>query len=310
MIVVVAEAVTCLPSPVGLTCPLDNNPGNHTQIQAEISRKILASNTPNTFVDGHYAENVVLILTSLVTHTLQDKQLVMYHDGEVIPVAVLGHLMTSLVTSGSVLIFDMTQTTLTSQHWMGDYNDAMFVHILLFENPDSLDQFASSLTPKVWRPHYLLLVSLNTTFPTRVLDNPRFNRSPFLSLLQPSLPCVDPFSRYLILTHESFRKDDKIRTRGSFLLEEAITLQDLFPDRFPTFHGYHFHLASWSMDYPYLHGLPGDNMQGLCYRMLEEISHRLNFTFQVYRYPDDIKWGDFHNGTWRGMIGEVFREEK
>lgn len=283
-----------------------NYTNDQTQIHNEISRR-----KPRPHANCQFTENVVLILMSLVVDTLQDKQLVLYHDAESLPLAVLGHLMMSVVTPGSVLVFDVTQATLASQHWMGDYNDAAYVHILLFENPDSLDQFAWSLTPKVWCPYYLLLVSLNMTSPTRVLNNLRFNRSPFLSLLQPSLHSDDPaLSRYLIITFESFRKESKVRSREFFFPEEQVTLQNLFPDRFPTFHGYRFHLASWSMEYPFLHGTPDENMQGMSYRMLEEISHRLNFTFQVYDYPEDMKWGDFHNGTWRGMIGEVYREEK
>ncbi|KAK3850674.1 hypothetical protein Pcinc_042634 [Petrolisthes cinctipes] len=326
---VLALGVNIVPSLTALTCPhvfphhrppppvtnthnlrMNDYTHNKTQLYSEINKNILLSDKPNRIFNDHLTENVVLIVRSLVLHTLKDKQLVLYHDAQTIPLAVLNQLMTSVDIPGSVLVFDVTQTTLASQHWMGDYNDAMFVHILLFEDPLFLDQFTSSLTPKVWRPFYLLLVSLNTTFPKFVLENSRFNRSPFLSLLQPSLRCDGPFSRYLIITYESFRKEDKVRTRGSFLPENTITLQDLFPDRFPNFHGHHFHLASFIADYPYLHGDLDENVQGMCYRMLEEISHRLNFTFKVYDYPPDFKWGDFNNGTWSGMIGEVFREEK
>ncbi|KAK3874932.1 hypothetical protein Pcinc_020164 [Petrolisthes cinctipes] len=325
---VLALGVNIVPSLTALTCPhvfphhrppppvtnthnlrMNDYTHNKTQLYSEINKNILLSDKPNRIFNDHLTENVVLIVRSLVLHTLKDKQLVLYHDAQTIPLAVLNQLMTSVDIPGSVLVFDVTQTTLASQHWLGDYNDAMFVHILLFEDPLFLDQFTSFLTPKVWRPFYLLLVSLNTTFPKYVLENSRFNRSPFLSLLQPSLRCDDPFSRYLIITYESFRKEDKVRTRGSFLPENTITLQDLFPDRFPNFHGHHFHLASFIADYPYLHGDLDENVQGMCYRMLEEISHRLNFTFKVYDYPPDFKWGDFNNGTWSGMIGEVFREE-
>ncbi|XP_063869819.1 glutamate receptor ionotropic, delta-2-like [Scylla paramamosain] len=44
--------------------------------------------------------------------------------------------------------------------------------------------------------------------------------------------------------------------------------------------------------------------------MLNDIGTIYNFTYEIYVKPEDGMWGDLSNGTWRGMIGEVKREER
>ena len=48
----------------------------------------------------------------------------------------------------------------------------------------------------------------------------------------------------------------------------------------------------------------------MTYLLLSDLSNRLNFSFTLQENPPDWHWGDLINGTWTGMIGQIYRQEK
>lgn len=260
--------------------------------------------------ENNFIDNMVLLLTSLILNTLAGKSVVLFHDAQPVTLAIVHHLMAFDIQL-PMLHLDLTHQSLVEADWMGVYNDGFYVHILLFQLMELVETFASMLTPRLWAPQYLLLISANSsTFTSPLLAHPRLNRSPFFSLLQPH-DRLGTSTKYYIMFYESFRRGNKIRTRGFYRLGETHTIQEVFPDRFPHFYGHRFHVASWIDDFPYLKAFPGEvDVRGMCLSMLQEMARRLNFNYRLYDFPPDNKWGDFFNGSWRGLIGEVYREEK
>ncbi|XP_066952518.1 glutamate receptor ionotropic, kainate 5-like [Macrobrachium rosenbergii] len=112
-------------------------------------------------------------------------------------------------------------------------------------------------------------------------------------------------------TYNIFSKNISDTDRQSYEFSYDLKKHHVFPDRFKTFLGYHFHLASWGDDFPYIVKKEGKpEISGICFIMLREISRKLNFTFQVYDLPPDNQWGSYVNGSWRGMMGEVYYGHK
>ncbi|XP_071520766.1 ionotropic receptor 21a-like [Panulirus ornatus] len=257
-------------------------------------------------------DNTALFLTSLILNTLAEKSVVLYHDAQPVTLAILHHLMASSgIQQPIMVLIDITRPSFVEEDWMGEYNDGIYVHIVLFQRTEWVETFASMLPPRVWAPNYLLLINANSTPASPLLAHPRINRGTFVSLFQPQSGAGTSTGYYHIMSYESFRNGSKTRSRGSYKTGVAHSIQEVFPDRFPQFEGHRFHLASWLDDFPYLKTFPGEaEASGMCLRMLQEISTRLNFSYHLYDFPPDKKWGDFFNGSWRGLIGEVYRNEK
>ena len=83
----------------------------------------------------------------------------------------------------------------------------------------------------------------------------------------------------------------------------------LFPNRFETFRGYEFSLASWCEDFPFL-TLKNETCIGSNLDLFTDISHDLDFKFQVQLVPVDEEWGSFVNGNWTGMLADLAYRNK
>ncbi|XP_063866948.1 glutamate receptor U1-like [Scylla paramamosain] len=95
--------------------------------------------------------------------------------------------------------------------------------------------------------------------------------------------------------------------RESFSRWEA-----LFPDRFPSFQGYTFHIASRLKDEPFFFPSVKDPLKrnGVGLDMMECLSAKLNFSYTATNNSPDSKWGASSNGVWDGVLGMVHRREK
>ncbi|XP_064115161.1 glutamate receptor ionotropic, kainate glr-3-like [Macrobrachium nipponense] len=89
-----------------------------------------------------------------------------------------------------------------------------------------------------------------------------------------------------------------------------LTKSDLFPDRFKTFKGEVLHVASDYDDYPLVFGDESGLVDGTNIRILNALAVTLNFSFTTTNRSRDNSWGELINGTWIGLLGEVFSGAK
>nr|XP_053646462.1 glutamate receptor ionotropic, kainate 5-like [Cherax quadricarinatus] len=251
-------------------------------------------------------QNILSLLSPVI---LRNKIPIVLHDSEDLSVSILEHYFQGS-QSLFLVVLDITDAALLKASWLGKYNDPAFVHVILFNSVSVVEAFVEGLPERVWTPYYLLLVNTNSSVNgSRLLALKKFNYSPFLSLLQPNI--VETYTNYHILTHEMFHPRHKILSHGTFSLDEPHTFATVFPDRFKSFYGYNLQLASWINDFPYL--VPGPTPQetyGMGANMLNEISRRLNFSVTYYPEPEDQLWGEMVNGSWVGMVGQIWRRER
>ena len=84
----------------------------------------------------------------------------------------------------------------------------------------------------------------------------------------------------------------------------------LFPDRFPTLHGHKLMVEGWPHDWPFLHDHDPRQMSGISLKMVQHLSHKLNFTFRLTWDTDSYKV-DFlkTNGSWASALGKVYNRQ-
>ncbi|XP_068204035.1 uncharacterized protein [Palaemon carinicauda] len=196
--------------------------------------------------------------------------------------------------------------------WIKQFTFLLDIHILIFNDVETVKFLADIMPDLTWVPLHLLMINTNKFVDARgLLSHEVFSHCRYLTLLQRNQRIRTQLI-YQIFIYEKFRKGNKITTTGTInVSEDELTFNILFPDRFGSFYGHQFHLSSWVDDFPYM--VKGKTLQeasGMCVVMLKEIARRLNFTYKVYEYPVDKLWGSRINGTWRGMIGEVYRGER
>ncbi|XP_047471302.1 glutamate receptor ionotropic, delta-2-like [Penaeus chinensis] len=95
---------------------------------------------------------------------------------------------------------------------------------------------------------------------------------------------------------------------GSWDNQLFSTIDALFPERFQTFDGEVLHVASDYDDYPLIYET--DDVDGMNIRILKALGAWLNFTFTTTSVASDDLWGSLENGTWTGLLGDVYRGEK
>lgn len=229
-----------------------------------------------------FSNPIRVLMESVIKLVAENHFLIIFHDSHPHTMDDLDHLLRE-DAAVPLLLLDMTSPDLPQSPFLGDYNDGFDIHILLFRNIEVVADFADSLPDRVWAPRHLLLINANlTAHAGNLLAHESFGRSPFLTLLQRDLR-VDTITSFLILTHESFRSEKKVVSRGFYRLDGgAPSFDTLFPDRFTSFYGFHFHLSSWADDFPYtVTGETLEDTYGMCIYMLDAIAERLNFTYQV-----------------------------
>ncbi|XP_071524430.1 probable glutamate receptor [Panulirus ornatus] len=164
-----------------------------------------------------------------------------------------------------------------------------------------------------WAPTTLLVVNVNSSWDaTNLMEWPKIQISASLTLIEPSYRKESLVP--IVHTSRPFSKDFRgRRLYKDFLGEWDVTrfprLDLLFPDRFHTFGGEVLHVASDLDDYPLIYE-DGDTVDGTNIRILRSLGSWLNFTFTTTHHANDGNWGELENGTWNGLLGEVYRGEK
>ncbi|KAK7076580.1 hypothetical protein SK128_011617 [Halocaridina rubra] len=162
-----------------------------------------------------------------------------------------------------------------------------------------------------WSPGILFVIRLNSSVFTRSLLNiPQIQRAPALALTElsyeKSIPQV--YTSFPLQRDENGQRLVK-NLIGSWNDRDFNTKQELFPNRFESFGGEVLHVASDLDDYPLIYenedGLDGTNI-----RILNTLGDWLNFTYTTTIHAEDEMWGEFVNGSWNGLLGEVYRGEK
>ncbi|XP_076057381.1 uncharacterized protein LOC143034919 isoform X3 [Oratosquilla oratoria] len=103
-----------------------------------------------------------------------------------------------------------------------------------------------------------------------------------------------------------FSRRDLVPRVGVWRSNTSSTLDEVFPDRFPSFEGHEFSLGTWLDDYPYLHykldSATGE-ADGIAFEMMDAMAPWLDYTYTYTNESYDFNWGDFVNGSWNGMLG-------
>ncbi|XP_050706163.1 glutamate receptor-like [Eriocheir sinensis] len=163
-----------------------------------------------------------------------------------------------------------------------------------------------------WKPHNLLLFSLGLSPGTDLLRHEAFSGVENVALIghlmaQEDLR-PDALGVYTVLPFSP----GGVRLVGPWRREAFASWEALFPDRFPSFEGYTFHIASWMQDEPFLYQneLNPQNGEGVFAELLKVLSVKLNFTYTATTVSTDCNWGALSNGSWNGLMGMVERGEK
>lgn len=164
----------------------------------------------------------------------------------------------------------------------------------------------------VWAPSMLLVVNVNASYDARpLLELPLIQRAVSLALLEASED--KGMLEFLVFTSRPFLRDSEGDRRMKFFLgswnsQLFSTLNALFPERFETFGGETLHVASDYDDYPLIYKT--DDVDGMNIRILKALGAWLNFTYTTTTVASDDLWGSMENGSWTGLLGDVFRGEK
>ena len=79
-------------------------------------------------------------------------------------------------------------------------------------------------------------------------------------------------------------------------------IDDLYPNGKFGFNGRHIQITTlfWG---PFIHKVPTDNgtiYRGMCIEIMEAMSYKMNFTYDVI-FPPDGMWGSLVDGVWNGF---------
>ncbi|KAG0730473.1 Glutamate receptor ionotropic, delta-1 [Chionoecetes opilio] len=179
------------------------------------------------------------------------------------------------------------------------------LHILVWYTP--LPELLQTLCNQ-WKPSSLLFLSLGPTSATSLL------REESLHIVENAvslelIPTVGNSSDLIgVYTLFPFSMDPH-KYLGHWERSTFGSWKALFPDRFPTFEGHTFHLATWIDDVPFFYG-DASEQKGISITILEILSAKMNFTYTVTLKPPDLKWGTLENGSWIGVLGMIARNEK
>ena len=164
----------------------------------------------------------------------------------------------------------------------------------------------------LWKPRHLLLFSLGSMSGTEVLSEEALANVEKLTLIGQlcgkSEQGINALGVYTPLPFSS----RGVQLLGPWERESFSSWEALFPDRFPSFQGYTFQLATWMVDYPYLYRKNTSSLQGtgISIKALDAVSSRLNFSYTLTVKPPEPVYGGKLNGSWAGILGMILKEEK
>ncbi|MPC27517.1 Glutamate receptor ionotropic, delta-1 [Portunus trituberculatus] len=267
------------------------------------------------------------VLQHLVTGTLSGRPLVVYLD------ETLGFSTSQLIRSAlhdtPLVLADLR---MQGKEWCERQTQEVLragwlVHVALLGSNATFFFEGLAAQECNWQPQYLLLVNTQSDSPD-VLTEEAFSRVERLALLSVEDQASNNSSlsafiySFFPFAHRTPIRRTAIRS-NSTSLQHLFALQHLFVDRFPSFEGYQFQVASWLDDYPYLYLSSGGQEDllemrelqtgeagGLQVEILNSLGDALNFTYTMMSRPEDWQWGELQDGAWTGMLGEVHSGKK
>lgn len=188
-------------------------------------------------------------------------------------------------------------------------NDHRLVHVIFFVGNFETSYFED--VNNVKNVQYMLLFNLfgDSKY---LLESEVFFNIPFVSLVQKVNR--DSLQSSNLITYQPFVDEKSTKFVYKKLSAHIKTLNDVFIDRFSTFGGYQFLIASSLEDMPFLYSKNSKDessrqVQGVTAEMLEALGKDLNFTYAFSDEPKDGQWGSFENGSWLGQLGMIDRKE-
>ncbi|XP_068243713.1 uncharacterized protein [Palaemon carinicauda] len=186
------------------------------------------------------------------------------------------------------------------------------VLILSFHH-DILTKFITSQSEK-WTTGPLLLVNLkpHTCLRNVLITLNEIHKS---SLLQMKQSYDGGPIRYNVISYNPFSSMDLGFTYLELNPAEAILYDEVFPERFCSFHGYTLQVASFTDDFPNLFsvGHAERRVMGFAKSMLDALGNHLNFSYNLQEeVPLQIRsYGQNSSGAYRSdILGQVIRREK
>lgn len=185
--------------------------------------------------------------------------------------------------------------------------DASFypLHVLLWLEPRP--ELLQTLCRR-WQPRSLLLFTLGPSPGTTALRHEALVGVESLALIGPLSPGGDALGVYTVFPFSR----GGVQLLGGWRPEVFSGWASLFPDRFATFEGHTFHLATFFRDPPYLYTTAAapEVGRGSATRILDALAAKLNFSYTLTPQPPDLNWGMIVNGSWVGVLGMIARGEK
>nr|XP_045604091.1 glutamate receptor ionotropic, delta-1-like [Procambarus clarkii] len=168
--------------------------------------------------------------------------------------------------------------------------------------------------PGWWSLSTVLLLGVSwPCHASSLLQAPLLQQTPAVALLCPKYchhnTCRVPVI-YTVYTWRPFHPESKLVSHGPWRADRFPVWSSLFQDRFASLYGATLHVSSDEVDMPYVFRNPDGTFDGVGKRMTDTIGWWLNFNYTMTRRGSDKKWGEVVNGSWVGMLGDVWRGEK
>ncbi|XP_068220453.1 glutamate receptor ionotropic, delta-2-like [Palaemon carinicauda] len=182
--------------------------------------------------------------------------------------------------------------------------------MIFMDNPKV---FLDSLDHR-WNPANLILINLNLTFDAgELLQHEVIQRSEKVALMQEDIS--NKTVKFFVYTGEPYKVHPKWKLEKRLIglwdtRENFPKKRDLLPERFHNFNNAMLYLGSWCDDFPFLYPVDDGKCTGTSLDLLQIISKKLNFTYDVQMETADHNWGSKENGNWTGMLGDVIYNNK
>lgn len=253
-------------------------------------------------------------LNHITSRLAVGKKIILHHDPD-LPSDVLNAAMT---LPG---IKNVPRVSLTCSHSCNAYIDmevnnkliqrgrtSRTIHIFLFikHKPKHLELLCSS-----WTPRYLVLYSLVQVNNTSVLGDAALVGVEKLVLITEDdrRKKTHPPSLFVYTTLPFSSKSTIFL--GEWTPQRFPTLETLLVDRYPTFEGHIFEIASWVGEMPFIYQRNStERVEGVSIELVNSLALVLNFTYTLIDKPPDSKIGNRNNGSWDGLFGLIQRREK
>ncbi|XP_068233742.1 ionotropic receptor 21a-like [Palaemon carinicauda] len=194
----------------------------------------------------------------------------------------------------------------TEDLWVGVIlTGAVLVYVYTGENFPILDS-----PPLSWSLAALLIVSISENCDENLLQTELASRTSSLAVMCPMFihssaqRTIEKPTAFAVHTWQPFHPQSKRLYIGRW--SSLSSWDDLFVDRFRSFHGTILHLASDNAELPYFYTANDGAMDGINKRMLDTIGAWLNFSYVPTQEADELNWGEKINGTWDGFLGEIW----